>query len=93
MYYKVWTGYFIEHVRIPHSILSHFLDRGFLGWRAQNWASVVSCPTNSTESSAIYKLTSGLADYLEIPYLAFFWIASYRAGMLKIRLCCFVPYK
>jgi hypothetical protein len=42
----------------------HFLDRGFSGWRALSSVSVVLCPTNSMESSAIYKLTIGLADYL-----------------------------
>ena len=68
-FYKVWTWDFIEHVRIPHSILSHFLDRGFLGWRAQNWASIVPCPTNNTQSSAIYKLTIRLVDYLNFKEL------------------------
>ena len=62
-FYKVWAWDFIDHVHNPHSILGHFLDRGFLGWQAQNWVSVVPCPTNSTQSSTIYKLTSGLADY------------------------------
>jgi hypothetical protein len=38
------------------------LDSGFSGGWAQNWASIVPCPTNSTQNSAIYKLTSGLAD-------------------------------
>ena len=59
-FYKVWISDFIEHVRIPHSILSHFLDRGFSGWQAQNWASIVLCPTNSTQTSVIYKLISKL---------------------------------
>jgi hypothetical protein len=40
------------------------LDRGFSGGRAQNWASIVLCPTNSTQNSAIYKLTSGPAGWL-----------------------------
>jgi hypothetical protein len=62
-FYKVWGLDFIEHARSPHSILSQFLDRGLSGWWAQNWASVVSCATNSTERSMIYKLTSELADY------------------------------
>jgi hypothetical protein len=34
------------------------------GSRAENWASFVLCPTNSTESSVIYKLTIRLVDYL-----------------------------
>jgi hypothetical protein len=34
------------------------------GSRAKNWASFVLCPTNSTKSSAIYKLTIRLVDYL-----------------------------
>jgi hypothetical protein len=59
-FYKVWISDFIEHVRIPHSILRHFLDRGFSGWRAENWASIVLCPTNSTQTSAIYKFIGGL---------------------------------
>jgi hypothetical protein len=42
----------------------HFLDRRFSGWRTLNWASVVLYPTNSTESSVIYKLTIRLVDYL-----------------------------
>jgi hypothetical protein len=45
-------------------IPSHFLDRGFSGWRAQNWASIVSCPTNSTQNSTLYKLTGGPAGWL-----------------------------
>jgi hypothetical protein len=47
---------------IPY--LATFLDRGLAGWRAQNWASIVLCPANSTQSCAIYKLTSGLAGWL-----------------------------
>jgi hypothetical protein len=31
---------------------------------AENWASIVPCPTNSTLNSAIYKLTSGPAGWL-----------------------------
>jgi hypothetical protein len=63
-FYKIWTSDFIQHVRIPHSIPRHFLDRGFSGWRAQNWASIVLCPTNSTQNSALYKLTSGPAGWM-----------------------------
>jgi hypothetical protein len=58
-FYKVWISDFIEHAGIPHSILSQFLDCGFSAWRAENWVSIVLCPTNSTQSSAIYKLTGG----------------------------------
>jgi hypothetical protein len=36
---------------------------GLTGWRAQNWGFLVPCPANSTQSSTIYKLTSGFADY------------------------------
>jgi hypothetical protein len=43
---------------------SHILDRGFSGGRAENWVSIVLCPTNSTQNSTIYKLTSGPADWL-----------------------------
>jgi hypothetical protein len=55
---------FIEHVWICHSILSHFLDRGFCGWRAENWASIVLRSTKSTHNSTIYKLKSGPAGWL-----------------------------
>jgi hypothetical protein len=48
--------------RIPY--LATFLDHGFLGWRAKKWASIALCPTNSTQSSAIYKLTGGLAGWM-----------------------------
>jgi hypothetical protein len=63
-----WPAQFIHKIcnftkRSPHSILSQFLDGGFSGCRAQNWAYVLPCPTKSTDSSAIYKLTIGLADY------------------------------
>ena len=51
---------FYRACQISHSILSHFLDRGFSGWRAQNWASIAPYPTNSTQSFAIYKLTGRL---------------------------------
>jgi hypothetical protein len=44
----------------------HFLDRGFLGWRALGSVPVVPCPTNSTDSSAIYKMKIGLAHYLNL---------------------------
>ena len=53
------------------SILSHFLDHGFSGWGPENWVFVVSCPTNSTDSSAIYKLTIGLEDYLNFKGIVF----------------------
>jgi hypothetical protein len=53
------------HVRILHSIVRNFLDRGFSGWRAQNWASIVPCPSDSTRNSTIYRLTSGLAGCLD----------------------------
>jgi hypothetical protein len=43
---------------------NNFLDRGFSGWQALSSVSIVPCPTNSMESSVIYKLTIGLADYL-----------------------------
>jgi hypothetical protein len=58
------------------------------GCRAENWDSVVMCPTNSTQSFAIYKLTIGLADYLNfkglvykkfsIPELVFFTYVLHR---------------
>ena len=63
-FYKVWISNFIEHARIPHSILSHFLNCGFSARRAENWVSIVLCPTNSTQSSTIYKLTGRLAGWL-----------------------------
>ena len=66
MYYKVWKWDFIEHVWISHSILSHFLDRGFLGWRAQSWASIVLCPTNNTQQFGdiqIDRRTCGLVGW------------------------------
>jgi len=66
--YKVWTLYFIEHVWLLHSIPSHFLDRGFSSGQAQNWASVVLWPTNSTHNSTIYKLTSKPMGWLAQPY-------------------------
>jgi hypothetical protein len=56
---------------------------GLSGLRAENWASVVLWATNSTESSAIYKLTSCFADYLN------FWIAGCQSGGLKIGLLLF----
>jgi len=46
--YKVWAWDFIEHLGISHSILGHFMDRRFLGWRAKKHRSIVMCPTNST---------------------------------------------
>ena len=64
MYYKVWTGDLVEHVRIPHSIPSQFLNRGLSGWRAQNWVSIFPCPINSTQSSLIYKLIGKLVGWL-----------------------------
>ena len=48
---------------LPHSILSHFFNHEFPGWKAQNCASIVLCPTNNTQSSAIYKLTAGLSHH------------------------------
>ena len=62
-FYKVWTWDFVNYVHLPHSILSHFLDRGFPGFRAQNCASIVPCPPNNTQNSAIYKLTGGLPGW------------------------------
>jgi hypothetical protein len=59
-FYKVWGRDFIENARSPHCILSQFLDRGFLSWRVQNWASDVSWPTNNTDSSTIYKIPGGV---------------------------------
>jgi hypothetical protein len=38
---------------------------GLSGLRAENCACVVLLPTNSIESSAIYKLRSCFADYLK----------------------------
>ena len=58
---------FIKHAQTPHSILMQFLDRGFSGWQAQNWASDVLCPTNSTDSSAIYKMRHRVADSINLP--------------------------
>jgi hypothetical protein len=46
----------------------HFLDRGFLGWRTQNWAYIVRCVGNYTQSCAIYKLRSGFAGWLAQHY-------------------------
>jgi hypothetical protein len=43
------------------------------GWWAENWAIVFPWPTNSTESSAKYKLRSSFANYLN------FWITGSRA--------------
>jgi hypothetical protein len=51
------------------SRLRHFLDRGFSGWGPEKWAFVLLCPTNSTNSSAIYKLRIGLAEYLNFKEL------------------------
>jgi hypothetical protein len=53
---------------------------GLSGCWTENWASVVPWSTNSTDTSAIYKLTSGPADYLN------FWIAGSGAAVLKIGL-------
>jgi hypothetical protein len=44
----------------------HFLDRGFLEWQALGSVPVVLCLTNSTNSSAIYKMKIGLAHYLNL---------------------------
>jgi hypothetical protein len=46
-------------MQIPHTILRHFLDHEFAAWRVGNRVSIVSCPTNSTQTSVIYKLTGG----------------------------------
>jgi hypothetical protein len=40
------------------------LDCRFSGTGAQNWASIVSFPTNSTQNSMTYKLTSGPMGWL-----------------------------
>jgi hypothetical protein len=69
--------------RLPHSILSHFLDRGFPGWRAQNCASIVLCPPNNTRSSAIYKLTGRLPG----------WRAQDCAYMIIIKFNSFLQVK
>jgi hypothetical protein len=42
----------------------HFLDRRFLGLWALGSVPVVLCPTNSMDSSAIYKMKIALAGYL-----------------------------
>jgi hypothetical protein len=88
-FYKVWEWDFIEHARSPHSILRQFLDRGFSGWRVENWASVVPWPTNSTQSSVIYKLTSGLADYFNFKGLCDKHCAGHVAKMkeMTVSLC------
>jgi hypothetical protein len=49
-------------MQIPHSILTQFLDPGFAAWQAENRVSIVLSPTNSTQISAIYKLTAGVAE-------------------------------
>jgi hypothetical protein len=49
---------------IPHSILRHFLDCGFAAWRDENRVFVVSCPTNSTQTSTIYKLIGEITGCL-----------------------------
>jgi hypothetical protein len=46
-----------------HSILNHFFDCGFLARRAQDCASIIPRPTNNTQSSMLYKLTT------KIPFL------------------------
>jgi hypothetical protein len=65
-----WQGF--PHIRIPHSILNHFLDLRFSGWRAQNWASIVLYPTSSTHSYTIYKLTGGLAGCMTQHFTSIF---------------------
>jgi hypothetical protein len=45
-------------MRIAYSILRHFFYRGFAAWRAEKILNIVLCPTNSTQISAIYKLTA-----------------------------------
>jgi hypothetical protein len=51
------------------SRLRHFLDHGFSGWGPEKRAYVLSCPTNRTSSSAIYKLRIRLAEYLNFKEL------------------------
>ena len=45
------------------ALIPYLASFWIMGSRAQNWASNVLFPTNSTDSSAIYKLTSRVADY------------------------------
>jgi hypothetical protein len=49
--------------------LKHFLDRGFSGWGPENCTFVLSFPTNSTSSSAIYKLRIKVVEYLNFKEL------------------------
>jgi hypothetical protein len=60
-----------------------YLNFWIAGSQAENWFFVVLCPTNSTESFVIYKLTNSLADYLK------FWIVGSWARGLKIGLLLF----
>jgi hypothetical protein len=49
--------------RALDSYLASFLHRGFSGCRAEKWACVVLWSTKNTQSSAIYKLTSGICNF------------------------------
>jgi hypothetical protein len=60
-YIKYGNDIFLEHVHIPHSILGNFFDRMLSVWGARNWASNAVNPTDSTQSSTIYKLIGELA--------------------------------
>ena len=46
------------------SLIPYFATFWIVGSRAQNWASIVLCPTNSTQSFAIYKLTGRIVGWL-----------------------------
>jgi hypothetical protein len=65
-------------MRIPHSIISQFLDHRFAAWRAENKVSIVLFPTNSTQTSAIYKLIEGtmgcLVEHFSFIVLEHMWI-------------------
>jgi hypothetical protein len=65
--YKVDFEFYRYEICSPHCIRRQFLYRGFLGWRAENWVSVVPWSTNSTDCSAIYKMGDVVVDYRNLP--------------------------
>jgi hypothetical protein len=57
-------SYLVNFMIVVLRCVDSKLDCRFSGAQAQYWASIVLCPTNSTQNSTTYKLTSGPAGWL-----------------------------
>jgi hypothetical protein len=58
-----------RNIKKSHSILRHFFDRGLAASRAEKIVSIFSCPTKSTQISAVYKLIGGTTGFLVEHYI------------------------